>query len=250
MTARSATVPALAVATVNLRYRPLGDVLAAEVRVPGRHRRREEPLDADVTLVWAEREDGTTVLAGLQILRASRCARRLVEAVPAPLADAAVALVERGERGLATVDSVARRARAVIDATVALPVDALALRAHPVTDEPRPANATEVADAFRALARSVRDAHLVSDVTDPVASAVLAAALDELALGVASGRPAPGAAAAVLTAVRGRIPLTTAERIDLRSVVVATNDVDGWADAPRRLRHLSAAVAPWVVEGV
>ncbi len=206
VTAVAATASAPAVVPATLRYRPSATCS------------RRRSASTDHTTVASSPSMPTSRSCG-RTCRRHRRARRPAHAARLAVVRSSRRRPARGarrrrsrtrgprRRGIASVDSLACRARWVVGATIELPAASLtAPRQHDTstdtstdtaTDAPahaaRRASAAVLADDLRAWhARSV-NAHLVSDVTDPVASAVLAASLDELALAVASGRRRPAA---------------------------------------------------------
>jgi len=233
---------------VSVRYRPSGDVLLAQVDgVPDGAVRTDTP-DADTTIEWVRRPDGTRHLVGCKVLFASvRAAEgRLSPALPPALDEQLRSLVTGVTGSLPEASD--PMARHHLDVAVAardleLPGDLSALDAPtplaaPVTG--RPEEAADLAGALTAVASGL-DAALATG-TDPGPSERLARALRELASTVAGagGLTAPGCAAAARVAARGGTPLTARERKRLEAVLAGLDDPDTWAAAANTLTVIAS----------
>lgn len=265
------------VAHLALRYRPSADLLMGQVAdraadIADEAVQRDTP-DADTTIEWVRRPDGTRQLVGLQVVfAASRAAEgRLSEALPADL-DARLGSVVRSLAGLpgdlvdrsdtpAATDPLARN-----DLELEVPVDELvlpddlgdladlmtlnpstihlmtadALTTYPADGSDDGPNATpeSLADALDALA----DAIAAIPDADALPTRRLTRILHELADAIVStgGLPAPGVSAAARAAVRGGTPLTAGERTTLADLLRQLDDPDQWDDAESGIRTLTA----------
>jgi hypothetical protein len=242
--------------TMVVRYRPLGDVLVAEISTPTASDGGTpveavdvvEVVDADLTITWFESSDGRRRLAAVEVLHASVVTSLEVHpSIDAQLSGAVADLVARGARAARAAGSLAARARVVCRSEIEL--DALPVSA---ANRPRAAPRTQLTPgrtrlcrAVRELADAVRSASVVT--VDPAAAASLGSALDELAHALGRhGGVSPNRSAAVARArVAGAVGLSTAERVALRSLLDSLGDTSNWTDIAPRWRDLAAAIAPW-----
>jgi len=263
------------VAHLAVRYRPSADLLMAQVAARAddileEAVQRDTP-DADTTLEWVRRPDGTRRLVGVQVVFAAARASegRLSEALPVDL-DARLRSVVRSLAGPpgdlvdgidtpAATDPLARN-----DLELEVPVDELVLpddlgdlvdlmRLNPSTIRlstadaltPHPADGPDgphatpesLAEALDSLAGAIT---AIPDA-DVVPTGRLASLLHELADAIVStgGLPAPGVSAAARAAVRGGTPLTAGERTTLADLLGQVDDTDQWAGAEAGIRALT-----------
>jgi hypothetical protein len=248
-TSPGSTVPGTGLA---LRYRPLGDVLVAEVRsiadAPSAHT-VVEVVDADLTITWSVSADGARRLSALELLHVSAVA---IDGLPYGLGGmvgrAVSELVHRGRRAASDAGSLAARARVVCRADV--DTDGMV----PVVDSPLPSRPTGLVPGRTRLRRSVHDvagavrsAGALACSLDPVAAASLVSALEELADALArhGGVAAPTSADVARSRVVGAVGLSTAERVELRALLDEVGDTSGWPTLAVRLAALADRIAPW-----
>jgi hypothetical protein len=242
-------------AVLALRYRPLGDVLFAQLDHGGRtddanpstHGADEvEYLDADCVVRWAS-VGGRRVVRSVQIIgSAARIRQGRFPTLPPALTEAARALVERSAR-------LAPDASTSLTATVVLTLDDLSLSGpvggDEVAGEPAPrAVSRELASALVHLASTI-----AAEVDTPTAGGdefddltpVLrfVGALHELAGVIAEQRrPAPGLAARAVECVRGGLPLTASERSLLRQALTDIDRSSTWRAVARGIDALSSTI--------
>lgn len=219
---------------LELRYQPNSDLLVGRVERPlaDHHDTIEQP-DADLSLSYATVGD-ETMLTSFRMLHASRrldvgdvtdlhpnVLRVASELVTDSLAhvehDDASAVVAHRTVTIVDVDVAdLRRRRAPLDTSG---LDPLAARrvAHAVS---RVAAAIEQLPTPATTLESRRHAHLVVTLQE------LASALDD-----GAGRTAPGSSAAARDAVRGGLPLSRNEQIQLREALVLIDDAMRWPAA-------------------
>jgi hypothetical protein len=261
------------VAHLAVRYRPSADLLMAQVAdraedIPDAAVQRDTP-DADTTIEWVRRPDGTRQLVGLQVVfAATRAAEgRLSGALPADL-DARLRPVVRSLAGFPgdlvdgsdtppASDPLARNDLALEvptdelvlptdlgDSTTLLDLDAVmsndlvdAMRID-LNDPGPPRSPASLAEALDALADGIT---AIPDA-DALPTRRLTRILHELADAIVStgGLPAPGVSAAARAAVRGGTPLTAGERTTLADLLRQLDDPGQWDDAEEGIRALTA----------
>jgi hypothetical protein len=239
--------------TIALRYRPLGDVLVAEVHTPDGELPRGDvvvdTVDADLTITWLVGPDGSRRLATVELVHASSVHIDLLpHGLDVVLGSAVADLVHRGRRAASAADSLAARARVMCRADIDLdgPVPCL----DPPSARPSPLpGRTRLRRAVLSLADAVRSASALTNTVDPASAASLVSALEELAdaLGRHGGVVAPRSAAVARSRVVGAVGLSTAERIELRSLLDALGDTSAWPSLTERLARLADTIAPWQV---
>lgn len=239
--------------TLALRYRPLGDVLVAEVRGVGAEVPRGhlvvDTVDADLTITWIVAPDGTRRLAAIELVHASLVRIDLLpHGLDIELGGAVADLVHRGRRAASAADSLAARARVVCRADIDLDGRAPHLDPPPARPSPIPGR-TRLRRAVLRVADAIGSAGALACSVDPASAASLVSALEELAdaLGRHGGVAAPRSARVARSRVIGAVGLSTAERIELRSLLDALGDTSAWPSLTERLACLADTIAPWQV---
>lgn len=249
---------------LSVRYRPSADVLIAQVNdVADEAVQRDRP-DADTTLEWVRRPDGSRHLVGLQVLFAAARADagQLSPAISERLDERLLALMDTLDNG----DDASRNPLAstaldieVPDAELVLPDDltnfyvagpdlevAVGFVREMVSGPDLPdiwsddgTDPGDVGDALVDLADAISTCDADADA-DPTAR--LIATLRELAATIrrSGGRTAPGCTAAARVALRGGTPLTARERQQLADLLDSLDDPTQWADAVEGIDDLTA----------
>ena len=247
---------------LSVRYRPSADVLIAQVNdVADEAVQRDRP-DADTTLEWVRRPDGSRHLVGLQVLFASARADwgQLSPAISERLDERLLVLMDTLDNG----DDTSRNPLAstaleieVPDAELVLPDDLtnfyvadpdldvpIEFVREMVSDPDLPdiwsddgTDPGDVGDALVDLADAISTCDADADPT-----ARLIATLRELAATIrrSGGRTAPGCTAAARVALRGGTPLTARERQQLADLLDSLDDPTQWADVVEGIDDLTA----------
>jgi hypothetical protein len=250
---------------LSIRYRPSADVLIAQVNdVADEAVQRDRP-DADTTLEWVRRPDGSRHLVGLQVLFAAARADagQLSPAISERLDERLLVLLDTLDNG----DDASRNPLASTALEIEVP-DAELVLPDDLTDfyvaDPSPAltvmfsshsmvarpdlpdiwsddgtDPGDVGDALVDLADAISTCDADADA-DPTAR--LIATLRELAATIrrSGGRTAPGCTAAARVALRGGTPLTARERKQLADLLDSLDDPTQWADAVEGIDDLTA----------
>lgn len=233
------------VAGVEVRYRPLGDVLLVDVPTLDSAPTWIESPDADIDIRCTS-VSGQAVVSAVRVVHARsrwQSDRSSIPLGPHLHLDHIFAQAER-----VGADSLAARARVVITGHVRLPLSMLS-RAH--LAPPRSDHIDGTDDVVRALslvADAIESATALSTSHDAVRTVRLVSAVRELADAVRRHRrqAAPGATIAALRLVCGRLPLTTSERIGLRAALERSLDTDLWPRVACDLSDLAEKIAPWL----
>ena len=249
---------------LSVRYRPSADVLIAQVNdVADEAVQRDRP-DADTTLEWVRRPDGSRHLVGLQVLFASARADRgqLSPAISERLDERLLVLMDTldngGDASRNPLTSTALEIE-VPDAELVLPDDltnfyvadpdlelGVGIVHEMVSDPDLPdiwsddgTDPGDVGDALVDLADAISTCDADADA-DPTAR--LIATLRELAGTIrrSGGRTAPGCTAAARVALRGGTPLTARERKQLADLLDSLDDPTQWADVVEGIDDLTA----------
>ena len=260
---------------ISIRYRPSADVLIAQVNdVVDEAVQRDTP-DADTTIEWVRRPDGSRYLVGAQIMFAAARAASggLSPALPREL-DARLSAVVASHADDSRTDPFALSALDIDVPEIALELDddldegrdqpattgsrtphsdrtdfvaeifTAAMTTDPDADIDWPGDdvdnsgATEVNDALVALAHAIETN--TADA-DPIPTMKLVTTLRELGsvLGRSGGRSAPGCSAAARLALRGGTPLTARERTTLAKQLDQLDDPRQWAGVTPALQSLT-----------
>lgn len=231
---------------LELRYRPLGDVLLGEVAaVSAEGASRTEAIDADVDLRWVDSGSGETLTAFRVVHARSRWDRD-----PAGLPLGSILDLDRffARADRVAGDSLASRARAVVTSRVVVPCGRLDRGAIATGNVGELPSSLDLVRSVLLLADAIEHAARLADRHDAVRTVRLLHALRELAdvLRRLPGRPAPGATIGALRLVSGGLPLTTAERIAVRTLLDRSLDPTDWAEVSAELCLLATGIAPWV----
>jgi hypothetical protein len=229
---------------VQMRYRPVGDVLMGSVSsdVPPEKRHREE-LDADTFVEWAPRHDGSRQLIGFEVLHARSRTDEFhrITALPDSVSEPAARLVS------ATVTDASEPLGSAVqqaaDSIVEVRLGALVLDDASPVERGEADDALALALSFRALAETLAS---LPGGADRARTQKLLAALAELAatLRTADGLPAPGATAAARAAIRGGLPLTDSERSVLTELLTMADFPHAWVETDRRVRDFTVGLSP------
>lgn len=231
---------------LELRYRPLGDVLLGEAAaMSGEEVYLTEAIDADVDLRWSQSPSGETLTA-FRVVHARSRWDNDPSGVPLGSILDLDGFFARADR--LAGDSLASRARAVVTSRVVVPRGQLDRGAIASPNRGTLPSSLDLVRSVLLLADAIEHAARLSDRHDAVRTVRLVHALRELAdvLRRLPGRPAPGATIGALRLVSGGLPLTTTERIAVRTLLDRSLDPTDWADVSAELCLLATVIAPWV----
>ncbi|CAB4622728.1 unannotated protein [freshwater metagenome] len=229
---------------VQMRYRPVGDVLMGSVSsdVPPEKRHREE-IDADTFVEWAPRHDGSRQLVGFEVLHARSRTDEFhrISALPDSVSEPAARLVSAISTD--TFESLGSAVEHAADSTVEVRLGALVLDNASPVERGEADDALALALSFRALAETLAS---LPGGTDRARTQELLSALAELAatLRTADGLPAPGATAAARASVRGGLPLTDSERSTLTELLTMADFPHAWVETDQRVRAFATGLSP------
>jgi hypothetical protein len=229
---------------VQMRYRPVGDVLMGSVSsdVPPEKRHREE-IDADTFVEWAPRHDGSRQLVGFEVLHARSRTDEFhrISALPESVSEPAARLVSATVTD--TSESLESAVQHAADSTVEVRLGALLLDNTSPVERGEADDALALALSFRGLAETLAS---LPGGADRARTQKLLSALAELAatLRTADGLPAPGATAAARASVRGGLPLTDGERSTLTELLTMADFPRAWIETDQRVRAFTAGLSP------
>ena len=249
-----------------VRYRPNADVLVAQATDFKKAAVQRDEPDADTTLEWVRRPDGTRNLVGLRLMFAAKRAAggRLSPSLPDELDERLGHFVNKLS-GLGDIDAdpLMRTETDIEMPTAALMLpddlslaDAMTLQpsssplASPMDSlvsamsfgPPEPAGSDTSPAELAAALLDLADAIDTTDPhADPLPTSRLVNALRELAstLAASEGLTAPGASAAARLVNRGGTPLTAGERDLLADILLKLDDAEQWDEALARLEDLA-----------